>query len=258
MAEICLGFVLLGLTAYGVFGSADFGAGFWDLTAGGAQRGDRVRGLKRERPDGLTSARKSAWWWSLKCAHGKLVESGWTSKPPSCAPTVATSSLLHSRHVVWVRVAAAEQKASETALRVGAPSSSATGISREQLGERVALTPVVHRVEPEQRFHDLARGSKKPGGRTHTSLYAWVFERLTNGTPAAEVPSPISDANEPAAVRRGEGHHRPVLTQLARRALLGSHLRPCDAGGSVAGAHTNTEVRFLEVLAPMVEEIERR
>lgn len=45
MAEVCLGFLLLGLTAYAVLGSADFGAGFWDLTAGGARRGGRVRGL---------------------------------------------------------------------------------------------------------------------------------------------------------------------------------------------------------------------
>ena len=29
----------LGLTAYAVFGGADFGAGFWDLAAGGAKRG---------------------------------------------------------------------------------------------------------------------------------------------------------------------------------------------------------------------------
>jgi cytochrome d ubiquinol oxidase subunit II len=45
MAGICLGFIVLGLTAYGVLGGADFGAGFWDLTAGGDRRGGRVRGL---------------------------------------------------------------------------------------------------------------------------------------------------------------------------------------------------------------------
>ena len=28
-----------------MFGSADFGAGFWDLTAGGASGGGRVRGM---------------------------------------------------------------------------------------------------------------------------------------------------------------------------------------------------------------------
>jgi cytochrome bd ubiquinol oxidase subunit II len=45
MAEICLGFAMLGLTAYTVLGGADFGAGFWDLTAGGAERGGRLRGM---------------------------------------------------------------------------------------------------------------------------------------------------------------------------------------------------------------------
>jgi cytochrome d ubiquinol oxidase subunit II len=37
--------LLLALTAYAVFGGADFGAGFWDLTAGGAERGRRAREL---------------------------------------------------------------------------------------------------------------------------------------------------------------------------------------------------------------------
>src|SRR4051812_48960953 len=45
MAEVCAAFVILGIAAYAVLGSADFGAGFWDLTAGGARRGGRVRGM---------------------------------------------------------------------------------------------------------------------------------------------------------------------------------------------------------------------
>jgi cytochrome d ubiquinol oxidase subunit II len=45
MAEICAGIVLAGLTAYVVLAGADFGGGFWDLTAGGAERGGPVRGL---------------------------------------------------------------------------------------------------------------------------------------------------------------------------------------------------------------------
>jgi cytochrome d ubiquinol oxidase subunit II len=45
MAEACLALVLIGITAYAVFGGADFGGGFWDLTAGGDQRGGRVRGM---------------------------------------------------------------------------------------------------------------------------------------------------------------------------------------------------------------------
>jgi cytochrome bd ubiquinol oxidase subunit II len=35
--------LFLAVTAYAVFGGADFGAGFWDLVAGGARRGERPR-----------------------------------------------------------------------------------------------------------------------------------------------------------------------------------------------------------------------
>ena len=45
LPELCVGLVILGVTAYAVLGSADFGAGFWDLTAGGAERGGAVRGM---------------------------------------------------------------------------------------------------------------------------------------------------------------------------------------------------------------------
>ncbi|HEX6116397.1 MAG TPA: cytochrome d ubiquinol oxidase subunit II [Solirubrobacterales bacterium] len=45
MAEVCMALVVAGLTAYAVLGGADFGAGVWDLTAGGAERGGRIRGM---------------------------------------------------------------------------------------------------------------------------------------------------------------------------------------------------------------------
>ncbi|HSI79288.1 MAG TPA: cytochrome d ubiquinol oxidase subunit II [Solirubrobacterales bacterium] len=45
MAELVLAALVLGIVAYAVLGGADFGAGFWDLTAGGAQRGARLRGM---------------------------------------------------------------------------------------------------------------------------------------------------------------------------------------------------------------------
>jgi cytochrome d ubiquinol oxidase subunit II len=45
LPELCLALAMLGITAYAVLGSADFGAGFWDLTAGGSRRGGRVRGM---------------------------------------------------------------------------------------------------------------------------------------------------------------------------------------------------------------------
>jgi cytochrome d ubiquinol oxidase subunit II len=44
-ADLAAGVALLALTAYVVLGGADFGAGFWDLTAGGAERGAPVRAM---------------------------------------------------------------------------------------------------------------------------------------------------------------------------------------------------------------------
>jgi cytochrome d ubiquinol oxidase subunit II len=37
--------LMAGIVAYAVFGGADFGAGFWDLVAGGAARGERPRAV---------------------------------------------------------------------------------------------------------------------------------------------------------------------------------------------------------------------
>lgn len=45
MAIACVALVVIGITAYVVLAGADFGAGFWDLTAGGPQRGGRIRGM---------------------------------------------------------------------------------------------------------------------------------------------------------------------------------------------------------------------
>jgi len=45
MPEVCLALAIIGITAYAVLAGADLGAGFWDLTAGGDQRGGRVRGM---------------------------------------------------------------------------------------------------------------------------------------------------------------------------------------------------------------------
>jgi cytochrome bd ubiquinol oxidase subunit II len=42
---VALVLVMAGLAAYAVLGGADFGAGVWDLTAGGDRRGGRVRGM---------------------------------------------------------------------------------------------------------------------------------------------------------------------------------------------------------------------
>lgn len=45
LPEVVLGVMFLGLVAYALFGGADFGAGIWDLLAGGTRRGRRQREL---------------------------------------------------------------------------------------------------------------------------------------------------------------------------------------------------------------------
>jgi cytochrome d ubiquinol oxidase subunit II len=45
LVDLLLVILIIALAAYAVLGGADYGAGFWDLTAGGAQRGARLRGL---------------------------------------------------------------------------------------------------------------------------------------------------------------------------------------------------------------------
>jgi cytochrome d ubiquinol oxidase subunit II len=45
LPQLCLALVIVGIVAYAVLGSADFGAGFWDLTAGGDRRGGPLRGM---------------------------------------------------------------------------------------------------------------------------------------------------------------------------------------------------------------------
>ena len=44
-ADAVAGVLVVGVTAYAVFGGADFGAGFWSLVAGGGERGRRAREL---------------------------------------------------------------------------------------------------------------------------------------------------------------------------------------------------------------------
>ena len=82
LADLALAVLLVGLTAYAVLGGADFGAGFWDLTAGGAERGARVRGMVK-RSMGPVWEANHVWlifvlvilWTCFPGAFGPLMES---------------------------------------------------------------------------------------------------------------------------------------------------------------------------------------
>ena len=49
MADSVAIVLMFGVTAYALFAGADFGAGFWDLTAGSAHAGARPRSVFRPR-----------------------------------------------------------------------------------------------------------------------------------------------------------------------------------------------------------------
>jgi cytochrome d ubiquinol oxidase subunit II len=72
----------LGLTAYAVFGGADFGAGVWDLTAGGSERGLRPRAL-------IADAIGPVWEANHTWLIFDLVIL-WTAFPPAFAAIMST------------------------------------------------------------------------------------------------------------------------------------------------------------------------
>jgi cytochrome d ubiquinol oxidase subunit II len=72
----------LGLTAYAVFGGADFGAGFWDLVAGGTERGAAPRALISEAIGPVWEANHTWLIFDLVIL--------WTAFPPAFAAIMST------------------------------------------------------------------------------------------------------------------------------------------------------------------------
>jgi NADH dehydrogenase FAD-containing subunit/cytochrome bd-type quinol oxidase subunit 2 len=85
LADLVAAVLLLAVTAYALFGGADFGAGFWDLTAGNAREGAQPRGL-------INRALSPVWEvnhvWLIFC----LVVL-WTAFPPAFASIMTTLSI---------------------------------------------------------------------------------------------------------------------------------------------------------------------
>jgi cytochrome d ubiquinol oxidase subunit II len=82
MIEVVAAGLLAGVVAYAVFGGADFGAGFWDLTAGGAARGRRPRALIEHSLGPVWEANHT---WLIYC----LVVA-WTAFPAAFAAITTT------------------------------------------------------------------------------------------------------------------------------------------------------------------------
>ena len=90
LADTMAAILLVGITLYAIFGGADFGAGFWDLVAGGPERGERPRALI-ERSLGPVWEANHVWLIFI------LVVS-WTAFGPAIAAIFST---------LWIPLAAA-------------------------------------------------------------------------------------------------------------------------------------------------------
>jgi len=70
------------ITVYAIFGGADFGAGFWDLVAGGAERGERPRALVQR---SLTPVWEANHVWLVF-----ILVVLWTAFPPAFSAVMTT------------------------------------------------------------------------------------------------------------------------------------------------------------------------
>jgi cytochrome bd ubiquinol oxidase subunit II len=81
-ADLCAVILWAGATAYALFGGADFGGGFWDLFAGGAERGERPRALIQR---SLTPVWEANHVWLIF-----ILVVLWTAFPPAFSAVMTT------------------------------------------------------------------------------------------------------------------------------------------------------------------------
>jgi len=81
-ADICAVILWVGATFYALFGGADFGGGFWDLIAGGAERGERPRALIQR---SLTPVWEANHVWLIF-----ILVVLWTAFPPAFSAVMTT------------------------------------------------------------------------------------------------------------------------------------------------------------------------
>jgi len=81
-ADVAAGILWVGATFYALFGGADFGGGFWDLLAGGAERGERPRALIQR---SLTPVWEANHVWLIF-----ILVVLWTAFPPAFGAVMTT------------------------------------------------------------------------------------------------------------------------------------------------------------------------
>jgi len=81
-ADVAAAILWIGATFYALFGGADFGGGFWDLVAGGAEKGERPRALIQR---SLTPVWEANHVWLIF-----ILVVLWTAFPPAFSAVMTT------------------------------------------------------------------------------------------------------------------------------------------------------------------------
>ena len=223
LPELAAVLVLIGLTAYVVLGGADFGAGFWDLTAGGAERGAPVRAMVKR---GMSPVWEANHVWLIF-----VFVMLWTAFPEafgSIGSTLAVPLFLAALGIV---------------LRGGAfalKGQAATIAEARALGAVFALSSVVTPFFLGTAAGAIAAGQVPPGNAAGDAWESW-----TGTVPLLVGVLAVATGAHLAAVFLGadaERAGRPELVRAFRARALGS--------GVVAGALALAGIAVVEADAP--------
>jgi cytochrome d ubiquinol oxidase subunit II len=157
MSTLAATVLWFGITWYVVFGGADYGAGFWDLTAGGAKRGARPRAL-------IDQAMGPVWEANNVWLIFALVVL-WTAFPPAFAAIMSTL-------FVPMSLAAAGIVLRGSAFVFRKPIHHLT--KRRLLGATFAMSSVVTPFFLGTVFGAIASGRVKAGDLGGDPVSAWI------------------------------------------------------------------------------------
>jgi cytochrome d ubiquinol oxidase subunit II len=209
LPEICVGFIALGVTAYAVLGGADFGAGFWDLTAGGAERGGGIRGMVQRSMSPVWEANHV---WLIF-----ILVIAWTAFPVAFGSLSSTLSI-----PLFLAALGIISRGAAFALRGQA----ATIREARALGATFAISSVLTPFFLGAAVGGIASGRVPVGNLAGDELSSWL-----NATSIAiGVVAVVTGAYLAAVFLAGDsvGAGQPQLAEAFRRRALGS--------GVVAGA----------------------
>jgi cytochrome bd ubiquinol oxidase subunit II len=203
LAEACAAAMFVGVALYALLAGADFGAGFWDLLAGGAERGRAPRGLIEESIGPVWEANHV---WLIF-----VLVTLWTAFPTAFAPIMSTLYVpltLAAVGIILRGAAFAFRKASQTLpLRrlFGVTFASSSVLTPFMLGAVVG---------------GIASGRVPAGERTGDSLRSWLNPTsMLGGVMAVAVCAFLAAVYLTAdAERRG----RPELVRFFRRRAVAS------------------------------------